>query len=117
MAVEVKCHDLNVEDFPTRGGIRQTYNKLVKRGFQVIRFTGSRGTILSPSGQDTGKIGDSVFLRAENPTTRRVVLATWLENTPDKMTLAWARVGTYDQTFYYGYDVVGATELKKWIDQ
>lgn len=115
--IERPCRAVAMEDFPARSGIRQTLNKLKKNGFEIVRLTGSRGTVLTPGGDDAGNIGDSVVCLAIERVRGRVLMATWMEKPDGKMTLAWARVGTKDQNYYYGYASKTATELKAWIDE
>lgn len=115
--IERPCRAVVMEDFPARSGIRQTLNKLKKNGFEIVRLTGSRGTVLTPGGDDAGNIGDSVVCLAIERVRGRVLMATWMEKPDGKMTLAWARVGTKDQNYYYGYTSKTATELKAWIDE
>ena len=110
---EVLGHSVEIEDLPTRSGMRQIANLVVKSGWDLRRLTESRGPYMGADGSVLS-ISTRLVLGARGPQLDRgvaVAVASW-------------RDGKFD-TAYAGriadgrlqVDPVNATELKDWIKE
>lgn len=111
---EVACHPVTVDDFPPRSGIRQIANLVGKTpGWEVRRFTASRGPYLSAKGSVLS-ISDSVVLGARGPEVdgeRPIAVASWRDGKYD-----FGSVGTMRGSRISSRPA-SSTEVKAWIKE
>jgi hypothetical protein len=111
---EVACHDVSIDDFPPRSGIRQICN-LVKKtpGWELRRLTASRGAYLGAKGQVLST-SDSVVLGARGPArldgSVPIAVASWRDGAFD-----FAHIGAITDSHQVPMTKVSSTDMKGWI--
>ena len=111
---EVACHPITVDDLPTRSGMRQIANLILKAdGWELRRLTHARGPYVGARG-NVLSISDSVVLGARGPEVDgwvAVAVASWRDGAFDSAHIGRLKDGVI------AIESAKSTDLKKWIKE
>jgi len=118
--MEIERHTVTADDFDPRSGIRRVFKVLTQAGWEITRFTASRGPYLGAKGNMLS-VSDRVVLHGRGPTIldgsldecHAVAVASWRDGGFDGGFGSLVNHTTKNATL----EPLNATELATWIKE